>query len=164
MKNLSIITLALLSLMTIACSKDTKSDKMTNTEILTAHKWKITDEYMERYLVSNDSLLSVSQYFALMKDCVKDDELIFFNEGQVLYDLNEFCTEMEPSSTSGLWYLDEEDNTLYFEFDDFEPVMANREFDVVELTEDRILISTLKSETEVRHIWFLEYSKVEELE
>lgn len=96
-------------LLTTACKKD--DNKPSNTQLLTERPWKLTA------LTSDPAIdwfgASVTNVYAQLPACVKDDISVFKTNGIVNFDEGTSkCDPNDPQTVSGLWTFNTDETIL----------------------------------------------------
>lgn len=96
MKNLIIIVVLIFAFS--SCKKEDKTPAKTKTELLTAHYWKLTA------LTVDPPLLTVTNLYAQMSPCTKDDIQKYNTNNTVIYDEGPTkCDPADPQTTTASW-------------------------------------------------------------
>ena len=107
-KKMALIAIAL-GLTIASCKKNTDETPtpavvQTKTQLLTAKNWKITAETISPAYDWNGNGVLVTDIFAQMTPCEKDNLVIFNVNGTVTYDEGPTkCVETDPQTTYGTW-------------------------------------------------------------
>lgn len=136
------IQIAAIMLLLFACKKDNDSDPSggkTKPELLSANAWKLTSSVVNpAYDVNGDGVL-VTDAYASMPSCSKDDLYLFKTNGDIVYDEGPSkCDPSNPQSyTDGKWKLLNNDAVLDLDGESYQ---------VTELTTNKLTLKRTWSE------------------
>lgn len=96
MKNIIIIVVLIFAIS--GCKKKETTPAKTKTELLTAHYWKLTA------MTVDPPLLTVTDLYAQMSPCAKDDIQKYNTNNTVVYDEGATkCDAADPQTTTSSW-------------------------------------------------------------
>jgi hypothetical protein len=154
MKNVFQVTAILMLFVALlafsGCEKD-KNNKPSAETMLTGKNWKMTA------WVSDPALdwfgAPVTNVYAQLPNCVKDDITIFQNNGVVKFDEGgEKCSENSPQTVTGSWTLNPAETII--------SITQNGEtesWEILELTENTVKVETTVATSTVNYVFVITY-------
>lgn len=124
-KQLKLVAMLFLAaLVMVSCSKDDENDETSKTkkEYLTAGNWKVTVMTISPGV--NIFGTVITDMYAQMPACTKDDLIKFNNDGSIRDD--EGATKCDPNdpqtTTDGTWVFSSDQNSITIDYPDDDPI------------------------------------------
>lgn len=127
--------IALLGIAFTSCEEDKKDEtKADKTALLTEKNWKVTAMTVDPAIDLFGTGTPVTNVYAQMPACVKDDVTIFRKNGTVAFDEGgSKCAANDPQTRSGLWTFNT-DQTIV----SITEAGETDSWKIIELTKDRV--------------------------
>lgn len=105
--NLFALSVILFTLLFSACEEKKKETTLSNSQLLTTKKWKLTSA------IITPSIQGISDYYATLKSCEVDDILTFTSDNKYIRDEGKSkCDSTSAQTYTGTWQLLDNDTRL----------------------------------------------------
>lgn len=135
------------------CKKD--DDKQSREDILTSGSWKLTawtsDPAIDWFGTQ------VTNIYAQLPTCVKDDLTIFENTGKVKFDEGASkCSNEDPQTRQGLWTLSADEGSISITDED-----GTESMEIVSISNNEIKLETEVEDTDlgITYTFYITYTK-----
>lgn len=142
-KQIFILSAVILSVVMVfsSCKKD-EDDAKSKKDILVAKTWQITAITINPGMDLGDGTI-ITDLFAFMDDCAKDDFMTFKTDGSYTTDEGASkCDEADPQTSQGTWAINADETQMTI---DGEPAT------IKEMTENKLIVTTTDTEEGVTY-------------
>lgn len=109
----------------VSCKKD---DEKTTTELMThSDGWIIVAATVSPPIVDPTTGTSISDFYAFMDDCDKDDVMYLKTDGTYIQDEGSTkCDPSDPQTTTGTWSLSADGKTMTIDSDTYTLISVSK--------------------------------------
>lgn len=135
-----------------ACKKDDEPSGKTKEDLLTGKKWKMTAATID------PAILGISDWYAQMEECEKDNFTEFKKGGQAVFDEASNRCDGEPQTATGSWIFNSDQTKITITELNEDPIT----FDIVELNDNTLKIkySERDADTNINYTISASYTKI----
>lgn len=154
MKNLRLLSLLfIIAFVTVfsACKKDDDKKPASREDMLTGKRWKMTSATVD------PALFGITDWYAQMEACDKDDYTEFKKGGQAIFDQGAQVCDGEPQTQTGSWVFNGDQTKITVTEPDSGPIT----YDIIELTNSSIKVKyTEKGSDGINYTFTATYAKM----